>query len=253
MENTALQTINTGIDFTGLRLEQKNLGNIFLQSGFFADVSKGSQAMVKIIAGQELGLEPFSAMQNLFIVKGKIQISGNAIAGKIKSSGKYNYKIKVSTKEKCTLEFYENQEPQGEYTFTIDDAKQAGLTTNVVWKNYPQTMLFNRAVSGGYKIFCPDIFNFTVYSEADSFDELPAQNAKSGLLDEIEDAEIIPESNVKIDVLKEMEILAPTMESKPVEAVVMPHSDEEMEERIRLLEQIDKTDNGDLFASKSKR
>jgi hypothetical protein len=252
MEDTALQTVPNGIEFTGLRAEQKNLGNIFLQSGFFSDVTKGSQAMVKIIAGQELGLEPFSAMQNLFIVKGKIQISGNAIAGKIKSSGKYNYKIKVSTKEVCTLEFYENNEPQGDYTFTIKDATQAGLTSNIVWKNYPQTMLFNRAVSGGYKIFCPDIFNFTVYSEADSFDELQQQNAKSSLIDEIEEATIIEENNVKPDVFQTMQTLAPTMESKPVEVPEMPHNEDEMRLRESLLQQIEDEKQADMFTTKKR-
>lgn len=242
---TALATTNNQIEFTGLRAEQRNLGNIFIQSGFFSDVTKGSQAMVKIIAGQELGLEPFSAMQNLFIVKGKIQISGNAIAGKIKSSGKYNYKIKVSNKEICLIEFYENGELQGEYGFSLEDAKRIGLTTyttksgstapNPIWNNYPRTMLFNRAISGGYKIFCPDIFNYTVYTEADGFEEIPTKS--NTILDEEEDVEIVAE-----------------IQESVIDNPMHEHTEQELSERELILQEIreSQSQTDDIFTS-SKR
>jgi hypothetical protein len=45
-------------------------------------------------------------------------------------------------------------------------------------------MLFNRAISGGYKMFCPDIFNFPVYTEADVIiDEKPTTSIANYLTD----------------------------------------------------------------------
>ena len=47
---------------------------------------------------------------------------------------------------------------RGVETFTIDDAKMAGLSGKGPWKSYPRAMLFNRAISDGRRTFAPDLF-----------------------------------------------------------------------------------------------
>jgi len=140
--------------------EPKALGEVFAESGMFSDVKTAAQAVVKIIAGKELGLSPIESMNSLYMVNGKIAVSSKIIASLIKKSGKYDYKIEELTEQTCTLVFsnIEKDEPVviGKSTFTFKDAAKAGLVNKDNWKNYPRNMLFARALSNGGRWFCPD-------------------------------------------------------------------------------------------------
>lgn len=160
-----------------LRLDEiKTMGDIFHQSKFFTGIQDAAQAMVKIMYGQELGLGPVESMQNIHIIPGqggpKIQVSSHLMAAKIKQSGKYDYRIVKSNDVICEIEFLNtlNGSIIGSYAFTIEMARRAGLTKKQNWLSYPNDMLFNRAISGGAKRYCPDIFSIAVYTEADGLE-----------------------------------------------------------------------------------
>ena len=53
------------------QLTINEMGNVFVKSGFFADTRDQAQAIVKILAGQELGISPIASMTGVYIVKGK--------------------------------------------------------------------------------------------------------------------------------------------------------------------------------------
>ncbi|MCL4410473.1 MAG: hypothetical protein M1356_09235 [Gammaproteobacteria bacterium] len=144
----------------------KELGSVFLKSGYFKDTASEAQAIVKVIAGRELGFQAFASMSGLHIIQGKIEIGANMMASKVKASGKYNYKVKELDDSKCAIEYFENMngtwESIGVSTFTIEDAKKAG-TQNL--QKFPRNMLFARAMSNGVRWFCPDVFDGnTVYT-----------------------------------------------------------------------------------------
>lgn len=127
-------------------------------SGFFKDVTSKAQAMVKVMAGAELGLPPFAAMSGIHIVQGKPVLGANLIATLVKNSGRYDYRIKTLDNQSCVLEWYENGKPVGEAGFTIAEANAAGLTNKPTWKAYASDMLFARAISRGARRFAPGIF-----------------------------------------------------------------------------------------------
>jgi hypothetical protein len=52
----------------------------------------------------------------------------------------------------------------GVSSFTMEDAKRAGLSGGDNWKKYPRNMLFARAMSNGAKWYCPDVFGGPVYT-----------------------------------------------------------------------------------------
>lgn len=148
------------------------MADVFLESGMFKDVKSQAQAIVKIQAGQELGLEPFAAMQGIDIIQGKAVPNSGLQANLIKGSGKYNYKIKEHTDKVCTLEFYERWDGQWEAvglsTYTQEEATKAGIALKDNWKKHPKNMLFARALSNGCKWFCADVFNGASYNESDA-------------------------------------------------------------------------------------
>lgn len=137
----------------------KALGQIFVDSGFFSDAKEQSQAVVKTLAGREVGLQPIEAMTGIHIVKGKVTLGANLMAAAVKKSEDYNYKVTDHTEERCVIEFYEHDELIGTSEFTIEDAKRAGVVKpNSGWEMYPRNMLFARAMSNGVKWYCPDVF-----------------------------------------------------------------------------------------------
>jgi hypothetical protein len=136
----------------------------FHESGMFPDIKSAAQAVVKIQAGQEIGIPPFAAMSGIHIIQGKPTIGAGLIASRIKGSGKYDYRIKQQNEKACSIDFFQGKELIGNSTFTLEDAKKAG-TKNI--DKFARNMLFARAISNGVKWFCPDVFAGPVYTPED--------------------------------------------------------------------------------------
>jgi hypothetical protein len=140
--------------------ELMNLAKAFAESGMFADTKSAAQAIVKIQAGQEIGIPPFAAMTGIHIIQGKPTIGAGLIASRLKGSGKYDYRVVEASEKVCSIDFYQGNTKIGNSTFTIEDARKA-LTKNI--DKFPKNMLFARAISNGVKWYCPDIFSGPVY------------------------------------------------------------------------------------------
>jgi hypothetical protein len=136
------------------------LGQVLAMSGYFKDARDEAQAVVKILAGQEIGIGPVAAMMGIHIVDGKPTFSANLMASLIKGSRRYNYRLRTPEErqsDECSIEFFENGESVGISTFTLKDAERAGLGGKAVWKQYPRNLLFARAMSNGFKWYTPDL------------------------------------------------------------------------------------------------
>jgi len=125
-------------------------------SGFFQDSRDAAQAVVKIMAGREMGFGPFAAMTGVYIIQGRPSIGANLMAAAVKKSGRYDYRVVEMTGEKCSIDFFQGKDALGRSTFTLDDAKKAG-TKNI--DKFARNMLFARAMSNGCRWYCPDVFN----------------------------------------------------------------------------------------------
>jgi len=156
----------------------------FHESGMFPDIKSAAQAVVKIQAGQEIGIPPFAAMSGIHIIQGKPTIGAGLIASRIKGSGKYDYRIKQQDEKACSIDFFQGKELIGNSTFTIEDAKKAG-TKNI--DKFARNMLFARAISNGVKWYCPDVFAGPVYTPED-FDVVSKT-------EDVEHTEVLPTDN----------------------------------------------------------
>lgn len=138
-----------------------SIGKAFAESGMFADIKSAAQAVVKIQAGQELGIAPFAAMSGIHIIAGKPTVGAGIMAAKVKASGKYDYEVIKMDEKICSLDFFQGKKKLGNSTFTIEDAKKAN-TKNL--DKFPKNMLFARAISNGVRWFTPDVFTSPVYT-----------------------------------------------------------------------------------------
>lgn len=123
-------------------------------SGFFQDARQAAQAVVKILAGQELGVGPFTSMTGVYIIQGRPALSANIMAAAVKRSGRYNFRVSELSDTRCEIIFFEGGQECGRSVFTADEARKAG-TKNM--DKYPRNMLYARAISNGVRWFCPDV------------------------------------------------------------------------------------------------
>lgn len=139
------------------------LSSIAMKSNYFG-FRNPEEAAIKIMYGLELGLPAFQAMQNITVIQGKPTMGANLVASLIKRSGRYNYTIPVWDEVQCTISFTEHGKPVGESSFTMNDAKRAGLLRGGGnWEKFPRAMLFARALTQGARAYCADVFVAPVY------------------------------------------------------------------------------------------
>jgi len=158
----------------------RQAATVFAQSRLFENMEDAAKAMVKVMAGAELGIQPFASMTGIHVIKGKPAIGANIIAALIKSSGRYNYRVTEHTETVCRIQFFEKVsgtwEKIGTSDFTAQEAQRAGVQN---MQKFPKNMLFARAISNGARWHCPDIFaGAPVYTA----EELGAQIDEDGAI-----------------------------------------------------------------------
>jgi hypothetical protein len=162
--------------------ELRSIGDIMFQSGMFRDLKSVQQAMVKLLAGAELGYGPFQSLRAFHVIEGKPVETSGEITARIKRSGKYRLesyfidaagnhldpiKTKASETNGCVILIFERVDggwQQLEPTvFSKEDAAAASLLGKDVWKKYLRDMLFARALTAAARRHCADIFGGPIY------------------------------------------------------------------------------------------
>jgi len=153
------------------------------KSGYFMEAREQNQAIVKILAGREMGFGPFASMTGVYIIQGRPSIGANLMASAVKRSGRYDYRVNKMDDTVCEVEYFQRGQSIGVSRFTIEDARKAG-TKNI--DKFPRNMLFARAMSNGVRWYCPDVFDgAAVYTP----EELGADVNEAG---DVIDAQVIP-------------------------------------------------------------
>lgn len=174
----ALVVRETNLSFADIQ----SMGDAFYNSGMFPTVKSAAQAVVKIQAGRELGLGPVYSMQHLYFVDGKLGMAAETMGALLKKSGKYNYRVKEHTDQKCSITFFENGQEVYISTFTMADARRAKLIKpGGAWEKYPRALLFSRAVSQGQRIVGPDAGLGYTLEELESIEPVPDVTPAEGV------------------------------------------------------------------------
>lgn len=113
-------------------------------------------AMAVMVYGHELGLRPMTALREIFIIDGTPSCSAKLMRSLIFRAG-HKLVFQSMTKTECVVHGV-RADGQGEatVTWTVDDAKDAGLLAKDNWKRYPRSMLAARATSELARLIFPD-------------------------------------------------------------------------------------------------
>ena len=126
--------------------------------------NKPANVLVAIEYGKALGLEPMAAIQGITVIKGKPTASAALMAGLVRRAG---HILRVTGNDKraeCTIIRADDPEFEFKTIWTIERAKQAGLTSNQTWSKYPDAMLKARAISECARNACSEILAGVQYT-----------------------------------------------------------------------------------------
>lgn len=135
------------------------------------------EAAAKISTAREIGISPMAAMGSLWIVNGKLVMSYSLLAALVQRSTRFRYRVLENSDKAARIEFLEKLdgvwESLGTSSFTIEMAKRAQLLNKGPWQQYPEAMLFARALSQGVRMMCPSLTLMPAYvqGEIDSHED----------------------------------------------------------------------------------
>lgn len=145
--------------------DMERFANFAVKSGQYKDIKDVATAVVRIQVGREMGLSAAASLKSIQMIGGTPTFSAAFVAAQIKKSKpRYNFRPKTVSDKECTLTFFEDGEVAGEYTYTIEEARRAELTGKDVWRKYPKSMLFCRALTAGARMYCSDVTVFPIYT-----------------------------------------------------------------------------------------
>lgn len=179
--------------------EAMQVAEVVAKSAALPDVRNAGQALLKILAGAEMGFGPFASLVDVHIIEGKPAVGAHLKAAAIKRSDRYDYEIVESTDQACELVFYERAMLQGgevrkrtpgwikksqPVRLTVQEAEARGLTrgkegTKKNWRSHAKAMLFARCISEGYKQHAPDLTGGVLTYDPDELDSAPLDAARA--------------------------------------------------------------------------
>ncbi len=118
---------------------------------------KPADVLVIVLYGQELGLAPMQAINTIDVVKGRPSLRANLWVALARKAG---HKVRVieETATSCTVRIVRHDDPEPHIvTYTIEDAKTAGLLSNDNYRKNPKAMLYARAASTCCRRACPEV------------------------------------------------------------------------------------------------
>ena len=141
------------------RAWMKDLAGISIKSGLLPKaVNTPEKAIIIQMYARANSIDPMVAFSEIYVVNGKpsmsVKLKMSIVAEKIQ--GAYVQPVKSSATSCTAIGYRPGREPM-EYTYTIEQAKQAGLTGKDIWRNYPDKMLMWRACGVICDMMFPDI------------------------------------------------------------------------------------------------
>jgi hypothetical protein len=137
---------------------------MLLKTGF---APRGIDTVQKVVTcwarAAELGIRPLQALEGMNVINGRLGIGGDLALAKVRSAG-----LLVSTPKKtysgtigqddytCTVTLQRKGEEPQDYSFSIREARLAGIYMNN-WPKYPQRMVYYRALGWGLRDMFGDV------------------------------------------------------------------------------------------------
>lgn len=129
-----------------------------VQSSFVPAAFKGKpiEAAAAILAGSEIGLSPMAALRSFDVIQGQAAPRAITLRAVVQSFG-HEVNLVESTSTRCVMRGKRRGSSEWQTVqWTIDRAKDLGLTSKDGWKKQPTAMLMARATSELCRLIAAD-------------------------------------------------------------------------------------------------
>lgn len=143
------------------------VANALAASGKYDAAWSAEEAYARILAGRDLGLSATDSMVHMNWLEGEFkpsaQVQGALLKAYVGADGeRYDYRA-IREDTQCLVTVLRKEpggawEEIGDVTYTMDDARRAGLhDSSDFWRQYPRRMLFWRALTEAIEAFAPHV------------------------------------------------------------------------------------------------
>lgn len=159
----------------------------------YRDSETGIQDMwAAVLKGQEVGVQPLTAIHDIYLVNGRASMGAQLMVGLVQRAGHY-LKVVIKPKEATVTAMRQilvgvegiDYMEVGEYTFSEADAKRADLLGKDNYKNYPQLMYVNRALSMACRYSFPECLAGLVHTPEETGIEVDDDQVIADVLDAV--------------------------------------------------------------------
>jgi len=179
----------------GLRIDQsitlREMAETAARSGFFRDAKQASQAAMKIVFGQELGMGPGASLRGIHVFDGKMELAAATMTSLINQAPNYELAYvedpTPANKWTCRLRLWRlskrthTWEALPESAWTAADTARAGLAGKDNWTKYPAAMSFARCLSQLFRRYCAELGAGPTYAIGEILDAHDAEFVDLGL------------------------------------------------------------------------
>lgn len=136
---------------------------------------KPANVLVALALGEALGLPPTAALYGINVIQGKPTLSAETMRAVVLSHGhRFDVEAFTETEARVACARAERPEDVSRFSFTIEDAKRAGLLGGN-YDKYPKAMLLARATSQACRAVFPDVLAGVSYTPDELDDPAPAR------------------------------------------------------------------------------
>lgn len=146
----------------------RDLGECFrfaqavVQSGLAPKALDTAQkVMIAIQSGAELGMPPMQSVSSYAVIGGRAALMVEPALALVMASGQLDQRAVVFSDagqfRRCTVQLVRRGGLGVEWSYSMEDAKRAGLLSNPNWQKHPDRMLYNRAMGFCLHDLFPDV------------------------------------------------------------------------------------------------
>jgi hypothetical protein len=169
-------------EWIALMAPAAELAKVVANTDFVPKSLRGNPAAIAaaILYGDEVGLGPMQSLGKVAVIDGKPTLAAETQRALILAAG-HQLWIEESTSSRVTVAGRRRDgDATSRATWTMDDARRAGLANKPSWKSYPRAMLLARASAElARAVFADAIGGLAATEELEGFEDVPASGGGS--------------------------------------------------------------------------
>jgi len=198
----------------------KEMASMAVASGLIpSSINTPQKALIIMMKGREINIPPMMALSHISVINGKPCMSAELMLAKIyENVPNAIIDLTSTTDTECVIIAQRPGGAKTRFSFTIEDARVAGLLGKGPWKTYPAAMLRARAISAMARALFPDAINGVSYTPEELGANVEIDDAGNETVKDVTPAPVVPKPDFsKPEVSAKMEQAPKSVQNEVIE------------------------------------